>query len=334
MPPEQADTSVLETGGTASAAALAETTGSAASNAVARLIELEEGFYAFTMAGGAIWAGAAPGFALPAVHISTPPDRADALTVTDIYGQPAAWLGARHATVFVKSPAGGAVALVTAFPARDPARPPVSLEIRRLDAAGFAEPLAGQEQSDVQPAEDLRAVRQPPLGTLVLADPVVIPASPEEVRVEIIAHVRGRGDVRFVEAPWAGRLGSGLWIESFSIQPRHRLAAAAIEYKGLTAAGMETEWLGSGSPCGTRGMNTPLIGFAVRQKAVASDVLFDCEYTGYFQSGATVGPCRNGAPCLSAAANDPLEGIQLRIVERPKRANSARPEHAPDLGRR
>ena len=333
MPPEPSDTSVVEAGATATAAAPAEPMEPAASNAVARLIALEEGFYAFTLAGGAIWAGAAPGFALPAVHISTPPDQADAIEITDIYGQPAAWLGERHATVFVKSPAGGAVALVTAYPARDPAHPPVNLEIRRLDAAGFAEPLPGQEQSDARP-EGLRAIRQPPLATLVLADPVAIPANPEEVRVEIIAHVRGRGDVRFVEAPWAGRLGSGLWIESFSIQPRHRLATAAIEYKGLTAAGVETEWLGSGSPCGTRGMNTPLIGFAVRQKAVAGDALFDCEYTGYFQSGATVGPCRNGAPCISAAANDPLEGIQLRIVERPKRANAARPEHAPDLGRR
>lgn len=333
MAPEPSDTSVVETGGTATAAAPAEPTEPALSNAVARLIALEEGLYALTMAGGANWAGAAPGFSLPAVHISAAPDRADVLDITDIYGQPAAWLGARHATVLVKAPAGGAVALVTAYPARDPSRPPVSLEIRRLDAAGFAEALPGREHSDAE-LEGLRAIPQPPLATLVLADPVATPASPEEVRVEITAHVRGRGDVRFADAPWAGRLGSGLWIESFSIRPRHRLAAAAIEYKGLTAAGVETEWLGSGSPCGTPGINTPLIGFAVRQKAIAGDALFDCEYSGYFQSGAMVGPCRNGAPCLSAAANDPLEGIQLRIVERPKRANSARPEHAPDLGRR
>jgi hypothetical protein len=29
-----------------------------------------------------------------------------------------------------------------------------------------------------------------------------------------------------------------------------------------------------------------------------------------------VGPMRNGAPCRSTVANDPLEGIQIRIVKR------------------
>jgi hypothetical protein len=76
---------------------------------------------------------------------------------------------------------------------------------------------------------------------------------------------------------------------------------------------METDWLPGGSLCGTRGENTPLVGFAVRPKAIAGGARLDCEYSGYFQSGALVGPCRNGAPCLSETANDPLEGIQLRI---------------------
>jgi hypothetical protein len=47
---------------------------------------------------------------------------------------------------------------------------------------------------------------------------------------------------------------------------------------------------------------------------------YDCEYSGYYQSGVTVGPLRNGAPCRSTVANDPLEGIQIRIVKRPKTA--------------
>jgi len=94
------------------------------------------------------------------------------------------------------------------------------------------------------------------------------------------------------------------------------LAASAIEYKGLSASGVETDWLPSGSRCGTSGRSTPLIGFAVRQKAGVAGARFDCEYSGYFQSGAVSGPARNGAPCLSTAANDPLEGLQLRIVDR------------------
>ncbi len=47
---------------------------------------------------------------------------------------------------------------------------------------------------------------------------------------------------------------------------------------------------------------------------------YDCEYSGYYRSGVTVGPLRNGAPCRSTVANDPLEGIQIRIVKRPKAA--------------
>lgn len=272
------------------------------SHAVAKLLALSEGLYALTAVGSAPSSGAAPGLAVPAIHISAPPHSAGAVEITDSAGRPAAWLGAGYSTVLVKSPPGGALALVTAYPARDPEHPPLSLEIRRLDDGGAGIGQAGPT-------------------TVFLADPIATPAGPEEIRLEIVAHLRQRGDVRFIDRPWAGRLGGGLWIESFTIVPRHRLAAAAIEYKALTATGAETPWVGSGSPCGTRGLNTPLIGFAVRQKASPGDALFDCEYSGYFQSGATVGPCRNGAPCLSATANDPLEGIQLRVIVRPKRSN-------------
>jgi hypothetical protein len=302
----------------------------APSNAIARLVPLNEGFYVFTIAGGAALPPVAPGFAVPAIHISAPPPGSGALENTDIFGQPAAWLGTRHSTVFVKSPTGGGLALVTAYPARDPGRPSLSLEIRRLDAAGFDAGAANGA------GEDVTAVPLPPFATIHLADPIPTAAAAEAVSLEILLHVRRRGDVRFIEAAWAGRLGPGLWIESFAILPRHRSAAAAIEYKGLTAAGVETAWLGSGSPCGSRGIDTPLVGFAVRQRSGAADTLFDCEYTGYFQSGALVGPCRNGAPCLSATANDPLEGMQLRIVERPKQTKPAEQDanRATEIGRR
>jgi hypothetical protein len=68
--------------------------------------------------------------------------------------------------------------------------------------------------------------------------------------------------------------------------------------------------------CGTKGMSVPLVGFAVRLKSGAATAAYDCEYSGYFQSRVTVGPLRNGAPCRSTVANDPLEGIQVRLVRR------------------
>jgi hypothetical protein len=72
--------------------------------------------------------------------------------------------------------------------------------------------------------------------------------------------------------------------------------------------------------CGTKGMSVPLVGFALRLKPSAATSAYDCEYSGYYRSGVTVGPLRNGAPCRSTVANDPLEGIQIRIVKRAKTA--------------
>jgi hypothetical protein len=134
--------------------------------------------------------------------------------------------------------------------------------------------------------------------------------------LHVSTHVRSRGDMSFTDAPWAGRVAPGLWIESFSIRPLEKFAADDIEYKGLTGSGFETAWLSDDAMCGTKGMSVPLVGFAVRLKPSALTAGYDCEYSGYFKSGTTVGPLHNGAPCRSSVANDPLEGIQIRISKR------------------
>jgi hypothetical protein len=271
---------------------------SAAPSAIARLVNLEPGLFAFSITGGAPSHGAATGLALPAVHVCPFHSGQDGtLEITTASGKPGAWLGGPAESLFVRSPAGGAAALVTAYLGRDPSGPPLALAIRRLDA----------------PAEL-------PIMTVALAMPGIPVRSQEEVGLEILLHIRGRGDVYFFEPGWAGRVGAGSWVEAFAILPRDALAASAIEYKGLSASGVETDWLPSGSRCGTSGRSTPLVGFAVRQKAGVAGARFDCEYSGYFQSGAVSGPARNGAPCLSTAANDPLEGLQLRIVDRSARS--------------
>jgi hypothetical protein len=280
----------------------------ASSNAVAKLITLEEGLYAFTVPAAQPGSGIAPGLAVPAVHISAPPQSSEPMEIIDTFGRSAEWIAAGETTLFVRVPAAGGVALVTAYPGRDPRSRPLELELRRLDHVGFAAVTA-------EATGNTGLVRQPPFATVFLGN--AIPgADTEPLAIEILLHIRRRGDVRFVDAPWAGRVGPGLWIESFTILPQQRSASAAIEYKGLTAAGVETEWLSCGSACGSRGMEIPLVGFAVRQKADTQGRRFDCEYSGYFQSGAVVGLCRNGAPCLSATANDPLEGMQLRVLQR------------------
>jgi hypothetical protein len=255
----------------------------------ARLVPLERGLYAVSLAAETPWSDPLAGLAVPAIHLAAPP-LAEKVEITGEDGRAAAWLGGRHKMLFVKSPDGGAL-LVTAYLGRDPAGTPLQVEIRRVDPDG-----AG-------------GLLQLPMGGPAAVAAPVVP-------VEIIAHIRGRGDVRFVDAEWAGRLGPGLWIEAFAIVPHDRAIAAAIEYKGLIAGGSETAWLDGGAICGTRGRGIPLLGFAVRQKTAAGGALFDCEYEGHFRSGATAGPARNGAPCRSPSDNDPLEGMRLAITPR------------------
>ena len=79
-------------------------------------------------------------------------------------------------------------------------------------------------------------------------------------------------------------------------------------------------------------MSVPLVGFAVRLRGGPETAAYDCEYSGYFQSGTVVGPLRNGAPCRSTVANDPLEGVQIRLAKRTQAAGfAAKPTPAREL---
>ena len=264
--------------------------------AVARLVALDRGLYSLRRldepgrVGGHFHTAEAE-LALPAIQVCAPPGRERALAVRDGFGRERSWLSAPRTVLFVTAAASGA-ALITAYRALDRDGAPPRLELRRLDPPGPAVVLAlGGDVSEV--------------------------AAGDEVGLEIVAHIRARGDVRFVDAAWIGRLGPGLWIEAFTLLPRDP-AAASIEYKGLTASGAETPWLASGAACGATGEGLPLVGFALRQRAAPGGARLDCEYVGYFASGTTAGPARNGAPCRSARDDDPLEGMQLRITRRPR----------------
>jgi hypothetical protein len=251
----------------------------------ARLVSLGPGCYLFSLAPPP--RQPRPGARLPAVHVCAPP-QPGSVDIVDDFGDAASWLDAHRPMLFVRIAAGGGSALVTAYWAPGAAERAPGVVVRPL-AAGA------------------------PAMTLSLGD---VAAALRADGIDAIAHIRGRGDVRFADAAWIGRLGPGLWLEAVAIQPRDPEAAGSIECKGLIANGSETPWTGGGAPCGTRGQGLPLIGFAVRQNPAAGGTRFDCEYTGYFASGATIGPVRNGAPCRSPTDSDPLEGLQLRIAAR------------------
>jgi len=259
---------------------------------VTRLVSFDRGFYAIRLAGHDIGRRATiAGLALPALQICGLP-QAGTVDITDPFGRPASWLRGRDEMLFAAAPSGGGAVLVTAYLNGAPGAVPPQLEIQRIDVPA----PEGWRLITLEGEEE-----QPPRR----------PAS-----LEVIAHIRERGDIRFVDAEWVGRVQPGLWIEALTILPRDPAAAAAIEYKGLTASGAETPWISAGLPCGTRGQGVPLIGFAVRQKTAAGEAPFDCEYTGYFASGTMAGPARNGTPCRSRLADDPLEGMRLRLIPR------------------
>jgi len=138
--------------------------------------------------------------------------------------------------------------------------------------------------------------------------------------LQVSAHIRNRGDMSFSGADWAGRVEKGLWVESFSLRPLAGLKPTELEYKSLTSSGYETPWISDNKLCGTQGMGVPLLGFAVRMKAGPQAAKHQVEYTGYFASGAVVGPLKNGVPCRSTVASDPLEGLLVRIL--PHSANA------------
>ena len=150
-----------------------------------------------------------------------------------------------------------------------------------------------------------------------------LPASAEQpgrdLGTEILLHIMGLGDRRFVEPGWAGHPGSRRQIEAISIRPREELEPSAIEFRVFAQEGRATAWVSSGNYAGTRGRQLPLTGFAVRPAPELRD-RFDIVYEGCFFDGGVIGPKRNGEICTSPVANDPLEAVRISIVERPDNA--------------
>jgi hypothetical protein len=260
--------------------------------------------------------GAGGRLRLPAMHVGlgpgVPPEQVEFMAGPGAHG---AWLIAPTDLLIVKVNGVGATLILNSVRAPDGGT--LSIKVERLNGRGDAAALpvrAGTVPDAAVPGA------APTAATFAGADAEL------PLAVQIGAHIRSRGDMTFTGVPWAGRVAPGLWIESFAVRPLERFEARDLEYKALTGVGFETPWLTDGAACGTQGMGVPLVAFALRFKTDAT-AGYDCEYSGYFHSGMTVGPLRNGAPCRSTVANDPLEGIQVRLV---KRAAAAQPAAAPD----
>ena len=286
-----------------------------------QVLPLPPGLYLFSVKAAAALAERTGGnLNLPAMHVGLGPGvRSEQVEFVAGPGTDGAWLFAQGDVLVTKVNGSGATLILTSVRASN--GDALTIEVERLETRSQAAPAAPTESMNqpIKPpaaAADEASARAPSKpGTA--RDPA---AETLAVPLQIKTHIRSRGDLSFTDSPWAGRVAPGFWIESFSVQPLKQLGTRDIEYKGLTGTGFETPWLSDDQVCGTKGMAVPLVGFAIRLKPGAETAAYDCEYSGYYQSGGTVGPMRNGAPCRSTVANDPLEGIQIRIVKRPRTA--------------
>jgi hypothetical protein len=297
-------------------------------SASVQVLPLPAGLYLFSVTSASRTPPNAMGqLSLPAVNVALGPgvksDDVEFVAGPNTHG---AWLFAPGDLLIAKvKSAGGATLILTSV--RGPGGEVLSIKVERLDTRAdvIAEARAAKgELADRARSPSYDGPRK--ISRIADAANAVVSAVSAEMPVpmQIGAHIRAHGDMTFSDVPWAGRVAPGLWIESFCMRPLERFSAHDIEYKGLTGSGFETPWLSDEKMCGTKGMSVPLVGFAVRLKPSPATALYDCEYSGYFQSGATVGPQRNGAPCRSSVANDALEGIQVRIVKRALKSAAAR----------
>jgi hypothetical protein len=181
---------------------------------------------------------------------------------------------------------------------------PPAPEARRLEPEPEPEPTIGLGSDPVAAAEPAPE----PM-------PMPMPIGPRDLGAEVLLHIMGLGDRRYVEAGWAGNPGSRRQIEALSIRPREELPASAVEFRVFAQEGRATAWVSNGNYAGTRGRGLPLTGFAVRAAPNLGEDL-EVVYEGSFFEGGLVGPKRDGELCVSPIADDPLEAVRVSIVER------------------
>jgi transcriptional regulator with XRE-family HTH domain len=136
-----------------------------------------------------------------------------------------------------------------------------------------------------------------------------------EVGSEIVLRIMGLGERRYAGSGWAGTPGSRQPIEALTIRPAETLPRNAVEFRVIARNGRATSGVTDGNYAGTSGRRLPLTGFAVRPtEGHGSGV--EIVYQGYFPEGGAVGPKRDGEVCQSTIADDPLEAVLVRILER------------------
>ena len=262
--------------------------------AAVRLLRVDEGIHALRLGEIGAATDVIAGLTVPAAQVcAAPAGDGNAVEIIAAFPGRGPWLGTQGGTMILRSPPGGGHIVVTLYGAPGQALPEPALELSRLDG----------------PAGRTGAAIAGPVGERAPAD-----SEARDIPTEILLHIERAGDRLFPGRGWVGALGRRMRIEAFSIRPLERLAPADIEMKGFLPNDGETPWMQGGVLCGTRGRGLPLTGFAVRVAPQQSH-RFDAVYQGSFFSGGISDLRQNGDPCRGATADDPLEAINVRLVE-------------------
>lgn len=140
------------------------------------------------------------------------------------------------------------------------------------------------------------------------------PVRPAPVPVDVIAHIRTRGDVGASFGEWLGEAGSGQWIEGFGITPQVGLAASDIEYQVVLGRGWVSPWVEGGQFAGSRGMNLPVLGLRVRLLGEAAKS-HELRIEAHTITGVAIGPVGDGEAC-EAAELVPLDAVRITLQPR------------------
>ena len=239
-----------------------------------------------------------PAAGLPGVRISLPPgpaSRPEAVSIKSFRDD--GWLHGGGDAALVRVVGGPAQILVTVYQAMGTQDGAPNIQVLRL----------------IEPATSASAAPAPaPVGAAQAA-PAEARTSPPEV-MDLVAHIKERGDVGGHIGQWLGEPGSKRWIEGFAIAPLKDISASDIEYQAVLGRGWLSPWVEGGQFCGSRGMALPLLGVRIRLRGEAAEK-FDCSYSASFVDGGKIGPVHGGEACEA----ENLAAVEALLVTiRPK----------------
>ena len=148
----------------------------------------------------------------------------------------------------------------------------------------------------------------------------------EPERMEMVAHIYGRGDVGNHVGDWTGEPGSKRWIEGFGIANLANVPASDIEYQAVLGRGWLSPWAQGGDFCGSRGMSLPILGMRLRLRG-ASASRYRVQLRASFVDGSQVGPVADGEPC-EAPSLAALEAFMIMVEPMQAAAPTAAPASA------